>query len=177
LSIHSPFPQDSFPSGHTGSSVLRMGITFLGSEDQHSTAVICWVTSQLPLYILLLCGLLNEAFNGSDLTAFTDRNVSTQFMWKNVVGRGPCLVRAAVLNCGRRVWGQSQKLMWVAVTSRWDMNPKTHTWAKHECYLLNLATFGDILWQTTSPSWCPKLWDPHSSPVYFRSDTGRLSII
>ena len=108
LSIHSPFPQDSFPSGHTGSSVLRMGITFLGSADQHSTAVICWVTSQLPLYIyILLCGLLNEAFNGFDLTAFTDRNVSTRFMWKNVVGRRRGLVRAANQNCGRRVWGQS----------------------------------------------------------------------
>lgn len=31
LSTHSPFPQDSLPSGQTGSSVLNMGRTFLGS--------------------------------------------------------------------------------------------------------------------------------------------------
>lgn len=33
FSMHSPFPQDSLPSGHTGSSVFRMGITFLGSAQ------------------------------------------------------------------------------------------------------------------------------------------------
>lgn len=31
LSIHSPFPQDNFPSGQTGSSVFKMGSIFLGS--------------------------------------------------------------------------------------------------------------------------------------------------
>jgi hypothetical protein len=46
LSIHSPLPHDNFPSGHTGSSVLRIGSTFLGSVDQHCAAVICWVMSQ-----------------------------------------------------------------------------------------------------------------------------------
>lgn len=47
LSIHSPLPQDSFPSGHTGSSVLKMGSTFLGSADQHRVAVFCICASQL----------------------------------------------------------------------------------------------------------------------------------
>lgn len=33
LSTHSPLPQDSFPSGHTGSSVFKIGRTFLGSFE------------------------------------------------------------------------------------------------------------------------------------------------
>lgn len=45
LSIHSPLPQDNLPSGHTGSSVFRIGSTFRGSADQHCAAVICWVAS------------------------------------------------------------------------------------------------------------------------------------
>lgn len=32
LSTHSPFPQESLPSGHTGSSVFKIGSTFLGSK-------------------------------------------------------------------------------------------------------------------------------------------------
>lgn len=32
FSIHSPLPHDNFPSGQTGSSVLKMGNTFLGSK-------------------------------------------------------------------------------------------------------------------------------------------------
>lgn len=32
LSTHSPLPHDNFPSGQTGSSVLRMGKTLRGSE-------------------------------------------------------------------------------------------------------------------------------------------------
>lgn len=32
LSIHSPLPHDNFPSGQIGSSVLKMGNTFLGSK-------------------------------------------------------------------------------------------------------------------------------------------------
>jgi hypothetical protein len=44
LSIHSPLPQESLPSGHTGSSVLRMGSAFLGSVNQHCAAVICQMT-------------------------------------------------------------------------------------------------------------------------------------
>ncbi|KYN44833.1 hypothetical protein ALC56_00828, partial [Trachymyrmex septentrionalis] len=31
LSTHSPLPHDNFPSGQTGSSVLRMGKTLRGS--------------------------------------------------------------------------------------------------------------------------------------------------
>lgn len=33
LSIQSPLPQDNLPSGHTGSSVFKIGRTFLGSES------------------------------------------------------------------------------------------------------------------------------------------------
>jgi hypothetical protein len=32
FSIHSPLPHESFPSGQIGSSVLRIGKTFLGSK-------------------------------------------------------------------------------------------------------------------------------------------------
>lgn len=33
FSIHSPLPHDNFPSGQIGSSVFRMGNTFLGSKS------------------------------------------------------------------------------------------------------------------------------------------------
>lgn len=36
LSIHSPLPQDNLPSGHTGSSVLRIGRILRGSEIMHT---------------------------------------------------------------------------------------------------------------------------------------------
>ncbi|KYQ59114.1 hypothetical protein ALC60_01949 [Trachymyrmex zeteki] len=36
LSTHSPLPHDNFPSGQTGSSVLRMGKTLRGSVKMQS---------------------------------------------------------------------------------------------------------------------------------------------
>jgi len=36
LSTHSPLPHDNFPSGQTGSSVLRMGKTLRGSAKRNS---------------------------------------------------------------------------------------------------------------------------------------------
>lgn len=37
FSIHSPLPHDNFPSGQMGSSVFKMGNTFLGSDNNNNS--------------------------------------------------------------------------------------------------------------------------------------------